>query len=276
MLNVLEKCKYILEKLLSIKEEAKDIEIKLSAPEILADKKLVKYYSYALSQYTTVLSRIEDLEIALECKDIDQINRILSALIFALAYVKKSSSAMLEIDSSDVLFNFYLKFLKENNIDFIEKDNAITINAIGAYEIFNKFSGLYLVNGQKKYIYVTTKEDIKFNFNEDKIKIDIFRASKKGGQKVNKTETAIRATYLDTKDVVICQDERSQLQNKERAIERLKELVEKRYIESIAKDIKQAKDIIKKQNNEIMQLDKDSSYEEFVANLLIRTIDANN
>ena len=54
------------------------------------------------------------------------------------------------------------------------------------------------------------------------IKIDLFHSSGAGGQNVNKVETAVRVTHIPTGTVVVCQDERSQLKNKQRAVETLK------------------------------------------------------
>lgn len=230
------KSKEVLTRLSHLQKEVKEYnDLKI---DIEDDLELIELITE--NDINELINRIESLEYNTYFKgEFDSLNCYLE--------IHPGAGGTESCDFADMLLNMYQKFCEKNNfkyeIIYLQKGEeagvkSVTLKIVGenAYGLLKNESGVHRLvrispfdsNSRRHTSFASVnvtpeiKKNINIEINENDLKIDVYHSSGAGGQSVNTSNSAVRITHLPTKIVVAVQNERSQLRNKEIAMEILK------------------------------------------------------
>ncbi len=246
----------LIEEIVSLKDE---ISSNLEIASLLMEENDDELFSSLQNSEDSISKKVSKLELELLLNgEYDKNNAILE--------IHSGAGGVEACDWAMMLYRMYTRWCESKGykievLDFLEGDEAglkhasILVKGLNAYGYLKCEKGVHRLvrlspfdaNNKRhtSFASVLVVPEIDdagtIEIKDEDLKIDVYRSSGAGGQSVNTTDSAVRVTHLPTKIVVTCQNERSQIKNKEKAISILKGKLKLLEIEAKEKEMENIK-----------------------------------
>ena len=246
----------------SYKDRLEKLSTLLEYPEFNVDYNFSKRFLKEISKLKPIVELYDLYLISDQDSEKQDILSSINKLIIK-DKVDEYDGIKIEISSKDLEAKAFLKksyqtYFSSFQYKVIEDDGLIILGT-SIYSIYKNETGIHIYKdgyeSEVKVLVLPYIESKEIEIPLSDLRIDYYHSSGAGGQNVNKVETAIRITHIDTNIVVTCQDERSQLKNKQRALELINKKVNQYYLDKVQKEIDSIRKVAKNNKTIIRTID---------------------